>query len=155
MLGFYGSKQTECEGITRGQGLFTNSHKSLVTCAIIIIYLTWLILLCYYCKHICTSGSVNSNFNFIYKRLCIKSVLQCGNVVDCKLRKICRERIMRHILSCNPQGGKISQSNPTCCINKTILRGISIDICTVMYHMPYFVLYIFDTVIDKGCMQTK
>ena len=50
---------------------------SWATCAIIIIYPTWLVLCCYYCKHICTCASVYSNFNIIYTQLCIKLVLQC------------------------------------------------------------------------------
>ena len=36
--GIYGSKQTKLEGIARGQDLFTNSHKSLATCAVTTIY---------------------------------------------------------------------------------------------------------------------
>ena len=36
----YGSKQTEPKGIAQGRGLFTNSHKSLAACAVIVIYPT-------------------------------------------------------------------------------------------------------------------
>ena len=31
---------------------------------------------------------------------------------------------MSHDFPCSPQGGKLSQLNPTCCIGKTILGGI-------------------------------
>ena len=36
----YGSKQTEYKGVGRGLDLFTDSHKSLATCAITIVYPT-------------------------------------------------------------------------------------------------------------------
>ena len=42
--GIYGSRQTELEGIAQEQSLFTNSHKSLATCAVTVIYPIWLVL---------------------------------------------------------------------------------------------------------------
>ena len=33
---------------------------------------------------------------------------------------------MSHNFPCSPQGGKMSQLNPTCCIGKTIIGGIYI-----------------------------
>ena len=50
------------EGVGRGQGLFTNIHKSLATCAI---------------SHpigpLCACASVYSNFNIVHTQLCIKT----------------------------------------------------------------------------------
>ena len=66
VLRIYGCNRLESEGVAwGGRGLFTNSHKSLATCAITILYPTWLFLCCY-SKHICTCASVYSNFNIIY-----------------------------------------------------------------------------------------
>ena len=54
--------ESESEGVGRGQGLFTNSHKSLATCAI---------------SHpigpLCTCASVYSNFNIVHTQLCIET----------------------------------------------------------------------------------
>ena len=66
--------------VKRVEGLGTKLC-SWATCAIIIIYPTWLVLCCYYCKHICTCASVYSNFNIIYTQLCIKSALYSISIV--------------------------------------------------------------------------
>ena len=79
-------------------------------------------LLVFLCKQICTCASVYSNFNIINTQL-YKTVLQYSNVADCK-PKIHGEGIMSHICPCSPQGGKISQLDTICCIDKTILGGI-------------------------------
>ena len=54
--------ESESEGVGRGQGLFTNSLKSLATCAI---------------SHpigpLCTCASVYSNFNIVHTQLCIET----------------------------------------------------------------------------------
>ena len=41
----YGSKQTEYKGVGQGLGLFTDRHKTLATCAITIVYPTWLFVI--------------------------------------------------------------------------------------------------------------
>ena len=66
--------QTEFKGVARRQDLFTNNHKSVTTCAIKLI-----------CIPPDCSFTVNTSvqsyvYNIIYTQLCIKSVLQYGNV---------------------------------------------------------------------------
>ena len=44
VLDIYGSKQTEYKAVGQGLGLFTDSHKTLATCAITIVYPTWFVI---------------------------------------------------------------------------------------------------------------
>ena len=38
---------------------------------------------------------------------------------------------MSHNFPCSPQGGKVSQLNPTCCMGKSILGGICMHIVRI------------------------
>ena len=66
-----------------GQGLFYTTGIVELYSWPPIIHPIWLVLCCYYCKHICTCASVYSNI--IYTQLCIKPLLKYSNVVNCKL----------------------------------------------------------------------
>ena len=98
------SKQTLSSGYALRLGLFTAINPW--HCAITITYLAYVFCI---------------SFNIVSKSIHVQVFTVTSILFTHKT--VLGEGIVSHIFPCSPQGGKISQLKPTCCMGKTILGG--------------------------------